>query len=83
MRIEVEPIAEGDSMQLPFADVTDSGRDYSAEIEGIADYISDIEKDLAENMFICEDDHKEIKVYLASLLKDIAFTRQDIEKLYD
>lgn len=83
VRIEVEPIAEGDSMQLPFADVTDSGRDYSTEIEGIADYISDIENDMAENMFISEDDHKEIKVYLASLLKDIAFTRQDIEKLYD
>ena len=77
------PIAEGDSMPLPFADVTDSGRDYSTEIESIADYISDIENDMAENMFISEDDHKEIKVYLASLLKDIAFTRQDIEKLYD
>ena len=83
VRIEVEPITEGDSIQLPFADVTDSGRDYSAEIESIANNISDIEKDLAENMFISEDDHKEIKLYLASLLKDIAFTRQDIEKLYD
>lgn len=83
VRIEVELIAKGDSQQLPFADVTDSGRDYSAEIESVADYISAIENDIAENMFIGEDDRKEIKVYLASLLKEIAFTRQDIEKLYD
>lgn len=83
VRIEVERIAEGDSMQLPFADVSDSGRDYSAEIENIADAITNIDKGIADNMFVGENDRKEIKAYLASLLKDIAFTRQDIEKLYD
>lgn len=83
VRIEVEKIADGDSQQLPFADVTDSGRDYSAEIEKLADDITDIENGINENMFICEDDRKEIKLYLAALRKDIAFTRQDIEKLYD
>ena len=83
VRIEVEQIAEGDSQQLPFAEVSDSGRDYSAEIETLADSIADMERGIAENIFIDDADRNEIKAYIASLRKEIAFTRQDIEKLYD
>ena len=42
-----------------------------------------MEKGIAENIFIDDADRNEIKAYIASLRKEIAFTRQDIEKLYD
>ena len=38
-------------------------------------------KRLEENMFINDEDRRERKLYLADFYKEIAFTRQDIEKI--
>ena len=83
VRIDVELTDKSEPQELLFSDISDSGRDYSAEIESLADSISNIEKGLAENMFLSDADRNGIKSYLASIRKDIAFTRQDIQKLYD
>ena len=84
VRIEVEPLAEGICRQLPFAAGTaETGRDYTSEIESIAGDITDIDNGIAGNMFVSESDRKEMKSRIAALYKEIAFTRQDIEKLYD
>lgn len=84
VRIEVEPLAEGSCRQLPFSTGTDeTGRDYTSEIESIAGNIAEIDSGIAGNMFVSEPDRKEMKSRIAALYKEIAFTRQDIEKLYD
>ena len=56
-------------------------RDYSLEIDSLADRLSETQKRLEENMFINDEDRREIKLYLADFYKEIAFTRQDIEKI--
>lgn len=83
VRIDVELNDNSEPQELLFSDVSDSGRDYSAEIESLADSIGSIEKELYDNMFLSDADRNEIKSYLASMRKEIAFTRQDIQKLYD
>lgn len=83
VRIGVELNDNSEPQELLFSDVSDSGRDYSADIESLADSIGGIEKELYDNMFLSDADRNEIKSYLASMRKEIAFTRQDIQKLYD
>ena len=56
-------------------------RDYSLEIDSLADRLSETQKRLEDNMFINDEDRREIKLYLADFYKEIAFTRQDIEKI--
>lgn len=84
VRIEVETLDGKSQQQLPFADTTADGeRDYVAEIECLADQAEAIEKAVNDNLFLCDDDRKEVNEHLASLRKAIAFTRQDTQKLYD
>lgn len=83
VRHDIEQKDEIDSHEQPFVDIKDSDRDYSMEIEQIADNITSIENDIADNMFLYADDCKMVADYIASIRKSIAFTRQDIEKLYD
>lgn len=69
--------------QLSFTNETNSVRDYTAEIEVLADQIAKLENDILDNMFLAQDDRTELASHIATLRKSIAFTRQDIEKLYD
>ena len=84
VRIEVESDGEKRANpQLPFDGNGETCRDYDQEIERLADTIALTEQSLNSNMFLSEDDKKEIAARIASIRKEIAFTRQDAQKLYD
>mgnify|MGYP000629652979 CR=1 FL=1 len=79
----VPPVKDkaGDDKTAPMAANATECRDYSLEIDSLADSLNDTQKRLEDNMFINDEDRREIKLYLADFYKEIAFTRQDIEKI--
>lgn len=81
LRFEIEKIDINDEKAAPIAEDTKEYRDYSKEIDSLADNLNDTQKELENNMFINNDDRCEMKLYLADFYKEIAFTRQDIEKI--
>ena len=81
LRFEIEKDKAGDEKTAPMAANATECRDYSLEIDSLADSLNDTQKRLEDNMFINDDDRREIKLYLADFYKEIAFTRQDIEKI--
>lgn len=62
---------------------TAAPRDFSAEIDTLADDVQTLEKAIADNLFVSASDKKVVKDYLAGFYKELAFTRQDTSKLYD
>lgn len=81
LRFEIEKFDMNDEKTAPIAEDTKEYRDYSKEIDSLADNLNDTQKELENNMFINNDDRREMKLYLADFYKEIAFTRQDIEKI--
>jgi len=81
LRFEIEKTDVNDEKTAPIAEDTKEYRDYSKEIDSLADNLNNIQKELENNMFINDKDRREIKLYLADFYKEIAFTRQDIEKI--
>lgn len=61
----------------------EDGRDYEGEIETLSDGLSSLERQLGENLFASADDKAEISAYLRDFYKELAFTRQDMMKLYE
>ena len=61
----------------------DDGRDYEGEIESLSDGLTSLERQLGDNLFVSADDKAEISAYLRDFYKELAFTRQDIMKLYE
>lgn len=71
-------------MKLPLgAELQDSGRNYEQEIDALADDLKEMEKRISDNLFIAEDDKKRVGEYVREIYRDVAFTRQDTQKLYD
>lgn len=68
---------------LPGIEGTMQSRDYYTEIEDLGDSISALNRDINASLFISADDKAAIRDYLSPFNKEIAFTRQDIAKLYD
>lgn len=69
---------------LPLATgAQDSGRDYVQEIDALADDLRAMEQHVNENVFVAEDDKLKVAEYVRQIYRDIAFTRQDTQKLYD
>lgn len=62
---------------------SDSGRDYGKEIDTLADELQAIVKRIDDNLFVAKDDKVYVSGYLSDFYKQLAFTRQDIGKLYD
>ena len=58
-----------------------TGRDFFEEIEKLSNLISVRDKEISENFFVSTSDKKEVASYVKTLFKDIAETRQDLEKL--
>ena len=65
------------------ADAQDSGRDYGKEIDALADCLKGMESRITDNVFIADDDKRQVAEYVRTIYRDIAFTRQDTLKLYD
>jgi len=82
VRFEVEQLsADDDQTILPSADEKNV-RDYDTEIDNLADDIRMLQTKLQENIFTTADDKNQTGQYLKDFFKEIAFTRQDIMKLY-
>lgn len=64
-------------------DNQDSVRDYYKEIDDLADNIRSLESAIDSNLFVAEEDKQRVSDYLKDFYRDIAFTRQDVGKLYD
>ena len=58
-------------------------RDFSKEIDTLADDLQKTEHAVYDNIFVSAADKKEVKDYVAAFYKEMAFTRQDIGKIYD
>ena len=67
----------------PLASRLTESRDYQTEIEEIADSILNMEHSIKDSLFVSEEDKMALRSLLEPLKKGIAFTRQDIIKLYD
>ena len=81
VRFALETIDMGDTLQLPFVDVDDSGRNYDHEIDELGRRLQERADQMEHSLFVSPEDKKEIAVFLKSLYKEIAFTRQDLGKL--
>lgn len=80
IRYALELMPEDD---MPVLDLNEDSlsSEYSSQIEVLADKLKDLQKNIESNLFVNDDDRKEIKTYLSDFYKEIAFTRQDLEKL--
>jgi hypothetical protein len=58
-----------------------TGRDFFGEIEKLSTLISVRDREISDNFFVSTSDKKEVASYVKNLFKDIAETRQDLEKL--
>lgn len=74
-------LADGSGMPSLAAGM--ESRDYQTEIEEIADSILNMEHSIKDSLFVSEEDKMALRSLLEPLKKEIAFTRQDIIKLYD
>jgi MoxR-like ATPase len=57
-------------------------RSFEDVIEQIGDDVRHLDESISDNLFVSEDDCSEIRSYLKDFYKEIAFTRQDLAKLY-
>lgn len=64
-------------------DDSDTGRNYSKEIDLLADDLQSLLDRINGNIFVSAADKTFVANYLADFYKQLAFTRQDIGKLYD
>ena len=83
VRFEVETLRPGEKQPVPVAKGRTTERDYHAELEAIGDRVRRREADIAANIFLSEDDRRELGDYLKGLYKEMAVTRQELEKLDD
>ena len=58
-------------------------RDFSKEIDNLAEDLQRTEHAVYDNIFASAADKKEVKDFVAAFYKEMAFTRQDISKIYD
>lgn len=81
----VEKIPDGEKTLFSDAMLSDGVRlrDFSKEIDTLADDLQRTERAIYDNIFVSAADKKEVKVYVATFYKEMAFTRQDIGKIYD
>jgi len=83
VRFEVETLRPGEKQPVPVAKGRTTERDYHAELEAIGDRVRRREAGIAANIFLSEDDRRELGDYLKGLYKEMAVTRQELEKLDD
>ena len=83
VRFEVEKLKPGEKQQIPVAKGKVTDRDYYSELETLGDRVRTREKGILGNIFLSEDDCREVADYLKGLYNEIALTRQELEKLDD
>ena len=83
VRFEVERLKPGEKQQIPVAKGKVTDRDYYSELETLGDRVRTREKGILGNIFLSDDDRREVADYLKGLYNEIALTRQELEKLDD
>ena len=81
VRFYIETLQRGEIQTLPTKKGKVTGRDFFGEIEKLSTLISVRDREISENFFVSTSDKKEVASYVKNLFKDIAETRQDLEKL--
>ena len=66
---------------LPRKTGSQSNRNYHQEIEELADYIRNRETEIANNILISSADRKVMEANVRTLNKELAFMREDLQKL--
>lgn len=88
IRVVFAPLAQklADLKQQVNEDITyhrqEHVRSFEDVIEQIGDDVRHLDESISDNLFVSEDDSSEIRSYLKDFYKEIAFTRQDLAKLY-
>jgi MoxR-like ATPase len=88
IRVVFAPLAQklADLKQQVNEDITyhrqEHVRSFEDVIEQIGDDVRHLDESISDNLFVSEDDCSEIRSYLKDFYKEIAFTRQDLAKLY-
>lgn len=81
---EMYTIEKTSEAALPLgAETADSGCNYEKEFDALADELRALDKQIKENIFVADEDKQRVDEYLRELYRNIAFARQDIQKLYD
>lgn len=81
VRFPMRRLNRGEQQQLWLGNMTLTDRDYEAEIDTAHARIEKLVKDLSENIFVSEDDKKDVAQYVGSIRKEIAWARVDVRKL--
>lgn len=81
VRFPMRRLKRGEEQQLWLGNITITGRDYESELEHVNAQIDGLVKGLSENIFVSEEDKKEVGQYVATVRKEIAWTRVDVRKL--
>ncbi len=77
-------IEKTDMASLPLgAEITDSGCNYEKEFDVLADDLRALDRQIKGNLFVADEDKQRIDEYLREIYRNIAFARQDVQKLYD
>ena len=83
VRFEVEKLKPGEKQQIPVAKGSVSDRDYEGELDALGDKVRKREEGIMGNIFLSDDDRREVGDYLKGLYHEMALTRQELEKLDD
>ncbi|MDD3037592.1 AAA family ATPase [Bacteroides sp.] len=81
VRFPMKRLTGGEQQQLWLGNLSITDRDYETELEVISAKIDKQVKGLRENIFVTEEDKKEIDQYIATIRKEIAWARVDVRKL--
>lgn len=83
VRFRVETTEDTSALTFNFDDSGGTEHDYSKEIDILADNLQSLLDRINGNIFVSAVDKTFVANYLADFYKQLAFTRQDIGKLYD
>jgi len=81
VQFRIETLAPGEKQNIPIAKGAVSERDYYAELDTLADKIRKRETTIKGNIFLSDDDRKELDDYLKGLYSEMALTRHEVEKI--
>ncbi|MEY8707709.1 AAA family ATPase [Bacteroides faecichinchillae] len=81
VRFSMKRLNRGEQQQLWLGNLSVTDRDYETELEIVNKKIDKQVKGLRENIFVTEEDKKEIDQYIATIRKEIAWARVDVRKL--
>lgn len=82
VRYDIETLGAAQQQDALFSNQSMVLLDYEAEMDVLASGIRALENQLRENMFASKEDLRELDLYLKELFQQLAFTRQEIGKLY-